>query len=215
MLKLNLKQLGSAGSITFEEGKKKKPRLLVAIASGLLVILLAALAWQHLDDTGFFDSPMPLPQAAKPALPPLAAPASVANQPNDAPAPVELHSSAKSRQLADLLAEKQMKEAELAVQELNNKINKLNQEGQTPALIIPPPPASAGNAAPSGAASLPRVRSIKGLDGRLKAVLTAGGSAKTVKAGENFMSGKVERISLHGVQFKASDGTIHTLSFED
>ncbi len=222
-------------------------RVRMFLLAALLLLAVGVGAWGFLN--GVFED-LPLPDFAAPGSPagpgtmpadeaaPLktadGAPEMNAHPPDpkvqqinrvesDGTGPVSFSSRETALALSELLSLKQLKQAQLAVKELDRKMMELDMPLLPPvgqpvgAFSAPTPVVSGDEATPTEekGAALPRIRSIKGFGGKLRAVLVAGGAVKDVGTGDRFQNGRINSISLRGVEFTAQDGSAHTLSFED
>jgi type IV pilus biogenesis protein PilP len=210
------------------ETLKSKKALMICMAC-LLLAALGFTLWEYFADADASALPLPPqttsegPDPARPDTPQGMADAS----PHDAgnplvsePQALRLGDVSRSRQLADLLSERQLKEAELAVRELEAKIAAVAKPAQSvPVLPVAPDLRSQPEIAPRTPmqpqeAQLPAVRAIRGLNGKFKAVLTLNGAVRTLRVGETWKNGVVENISLSGVRFRKG-GVVYTLAFEE
>jgi len=206
------------------DGNKKslvQPLLLLTVVVIVLVGLLLYKKPDLIARTRF--SPPPLPATSLPSPDPAivqTTPAAV--QPNEQALPEAIRQDLLENaiELTQLRASEELLGVRLSIAKMNRELDALSMS-PGPALASFPPttgmpevPVSFA-APPSAFPHFPQVRSIRGLDGRLTAVLSTGGAVSVVKVGDRLQNGTIERISLNGVEFRTSDGALYPLSFED
>ncbi len=213
MLKLHNKQ-------ACQQNKSKKKIAVFTVIAALAVG--GAYIFKLYQDGSFADNPLPpAPTSGTTPMPvQTAAVPAVESTPQaplpEAEDPMQLHMRGTSEALTILLAEQDVLKAQAENARLEREIAGLVTPA-VPTVVSTPPSANPGEttALPSQSSSLPLIRSIIGLDGKVSAVLVSGGASRPVKRGDSFAGGKVERINTQGVDFRTSDGTVHALNFEE
>jgi type IV pilus biogenesis protein PilP len=160
------------------------------------------------------QAPKQIPVVVQPSSPQVE---SVTLPTSSLPAVHETASSATSRQLTELRAALEVRQAQLDLLEVEKKIDTLSQP-PAPVIIQPvmtPAATPATDQARRPAtSSLPRVVSIAGMDDALTAVLMTSAGRQTVRKGDRVGAGRVENISPDGVMLQVA-GKTQSLPFED
>ncbi|MDR2504235.1 MAG: type IV pilus biogenesis protein PilP [Deltaproteobacteria bacterium] len=202
----------------------KPPKWVVLLFVSMALIGGSAAAIYKTLFGDFWDSPqsqsveklnMPPIQPAKPAPAP-ADPAPLAQKMVE-PSPagnissLEPPSGINTRKLTETLASLELRRAELALKEVEQKISALD----TPHVSPVSPGKSQARPQPSSIYYTPQLISISGLDGDLSATVSSGAGRRNVRKGDNVDSYKVEQITAVQVTLRGADGRTHMLRLED
>jgi hypothetical protein len=202
----------------FRQDKTTSTAAKIVLVVGCLLVLACALIYQ------FWDDNTPPPRVQKPLPAPVAAVengAEVKVTPVSADAVVEeqgqgseyLNVSAGNLQEVTVLrADLEAQNLRVAIAEQESKLKKLQESSLpqiSPVVTVPSGVVSAladlsSSSAPSAASPL-TVIGVQGIGGNVVAIVDVGTGLRTLKVGDAFGNGRVERISLAGVQVRESE----------
>lgn len=190
----------------------------IVLAVGIALIIAGALTllfWESSPPPSRPKAP-PAP-AAKSEAAVQEAPAGTAGNPPE----IYLESADTLKQLTELQSALEVQKLMVALEEQNAKLKKLQEEAlpeALPQIVALPPnataPLEASSAQSSPTANIERVISIQGLDGNVQATVETALGQRVMRVGDRYGEGKVERISVAGVQIREGENT-RTINVEE